>query len=147
VFDSLIKQRFLYLNKSRLECREYFSSERITQIKKQKAERTLIILGFPTYLDQTDINNAFKCLNCPTENIILEKKQKDDSFTGKVKVIFKEKLGCLAAINCIKQKDVSKFPLVRHCDLNFQRESQLLQAQEEKRSRKQKNSSKRKIES
>jgi hypothetical protein len=52
LFDFLVGQRFLIVNSVRLEFREYFTSEEISNIKNEQSKRTLIIKGFPVSLSQ-----------------------------------------------------------------------------------------------
>jgi hypothetical protein len=63
----------------------------------------------------------------------LVKKQKDDTFTGEVKVIFKNKNHCKKIFYYIKDKIISKFPICSRYDLQADNESNLIQASKLKR--------------
>lgn len=133
LFEELLSKRFIYINQNRLECRQYFSSEKITLLKQQKAGKTLIISGFPMDMQLGDFQKLFANLHISYENLMLIMKQKNDSFTGKIRLILHSEKAAKSLYQKIQGKDYQSFPPCEKFALLVERENTLLQLKKEKR--------------
>lgn len=136
LYDFLIEKRFVTIGKTRLECREYFSSDEIARIKERNAVRTVVISGFPTTIKMKEFRTMFSQAGLKYENIIMIKRHKDNSFTGMLKVILKNAKIASELYGYIQKGNVENFPACGEYELLAQKESSILQSKRDKKEHK-----------
>lgn len=82
---------------------------------------------------QVNFQNLFTDLNIQYENLMLVMKQKNDTFTGKIKVILDSEKAAKKLFSQIRFKDFQSFPPCAHFNLLVQKETTILQMKKEKR--------------